>query len=1302
MKIFRSVVLLTFFLFLTVNIAATDISQNLLDSVETQPPTFELKKVDEIYVPFQNGIPSPSWEPQDREYVDLNGTWKSQRQGVNHKLTLAKRTPEIIKLVEEEGGGRHTSEYDDSQWADKIIPGVENPTPDRYQDGVWYRRRFFVPNKALGKYIKLMFESANYFTDVWINGRWVGCHEGGFTSFAFDVTQYLNYGKENVIAVRVDNIPWLPEGDKSPEALKTNDHNIVPYKTCDWWNYGGITREVYLELSPLISVVRADVKSKFLDEKTAEIEATVIIFNYGQNNVTTHVELKAFATDINEDNIKEPAAKKIADLRKAVPSEGETAKVITLKAKVVTPLNFKIKLKNIKPWSPEEPTLYVLKVGVGDKVKRLDEFYTQFGIREVNIDKQNAKLLFNGKEIFLCGIARHEVFYGEKGVGEIYGVERIFDDLKLIKEANANFVRTGHYPNQKETYILTDRMGLLVWEEIPVYWFEGPELIIQNKVRGIARQMMQEMVYRDYNRPSVIIWGTVNENSWQKERADLIRDLKENAYKIDGTRPVAQSAAGSDPTDGTQKECDLLGFTTYYGVFYGNSYYEDTKAAMEKSHKAYPEKPILSTEYGIWSPYGDIAQEDIQVELGEETFKAFRELPYVCGATWWGGFDWHTMINEPQTMGTITMDRKFQKPIYFQLQKQHASLIGDLSVEIREPLREDVLSGRRKIIAKVAGKDKVELVELGIDGQDYKRMYPKKGNIYMMDLDTSDIPDGNRTLIVRAKAKKGFYISDFVRVAVENVDEPPVVTFNLKDNNAVMEKVLLNVLATDDRSQPILTYSIDAGEPKPMEYLGESIFQAVWDVSHLTYGSKHEIIISAIDSSKNVTEKKVTVIIDNEPGKYVDLPFNHDWISTNKNYGDGTGWDFPAEELPASNSAFIYGDGYRVKFKFGDKLDGALNNVECRKQKLGFTPGRYTKVHILASMHNGGARLPFILHYTDGTQEKKFVGFSDWWGGNAIYGEKPAIITSHHHEGSGDRKPGVGIYFQMLEPDSNRILSSVTLPSEARLHIFAMTLEGEISEDAIPQPVILEPKLNSTVSDTVKIVVEDKEDDITEVEYSIDQDQWLPMAPSAPGLYIIEWDTSKVAGVNHAINIRATDKAGQVSTSSVSVRVVNKVTILFPYEGTSIYKSANILVEPRANREIEKIEFQVDSGPFVEMKLAEGNLYTGKWKIGESYTPGSRHTLIVREYEKGGGVTIDTVGITTDSVKVLIAAPIKGHSISVDKSIRDWSGIPPEQENTATVNQGEYIWKDAQGDDTGDGDYTYPINKALKKGADLR
>ena len=541
---------------------------------ETQPPTFEVRQIDGIYVPFQNGIPYSSAEKQEREYLDLNGLWKSQRQSLDHKLTLEKRTPEVIKLVEEEGGGRHKAGYDDSGWKDKAIPGVENPAPDRYQDGAWYRSRFSVPAVAEGKYIRLVFEAATYFTDVWINGKWIGCHEGGYTPFTFDISGYVDYGKDNVIAVRVDNIPWLPDGDRSPEALKTNDHNIVPYRTCDWWNYGGITRDVYVELSPAVSVIRADIKTKVLDYVNAELDVNVVVYNHSQSEITTTAGLSVFPANIRDNNITEPVIKKIANLKRPLPLEGEIRKEVTLKPKEAKPLKFTFKLNNFTYWSPEEPVLYILGVKLGDGKSVSDEFYTQFGIREIRIDNTNAKLLINGKEVFLRGVARHEVFYGESGVDE-YGPARTSADFKLIKEMNANFIRTAHYPNQEQTYLLADRFGFLIWEEIPAYWFEGPEFDIQTKTRGIARQMWLEMIYRDYNRPSVIIWGTCNECSWQKERADYIRQLREEAYKVDGTRPVAQSAVFSDPTDATQKECDLLGFTTYYGVFYGGSYSSD-------------------------------------------------------------------------------------------------------------------------------------------------------------------------------------------------------------------------------------------------------------------------------------------------------------------------------------------------------------------------------------------------------------------------------------------------------------------------------------------------------------------------------------------------------------------------------------------------------------------------------------------------------------------------------------------------------------------------------------------------------
>ncbi|MDD5270187.1 MAG: glycoside hydrolase family 2 TIM barrel-domain containing protein [Candidatus Omnitrophica bacterium] len=1286
-------------LFISTVFAAPLFAQDAAASANnTQGPAFEVKQVDGVNVPFQNGIPFPSWERQERAYVELNGNWKTQRQKADHKLTLYKRTPDNIALVEQEGGGRHSAGYDDSGWNEKAIPGVENPAPDRYMDGAWYRRHFSVPADAAGKYVKLMFEAANYFTDVWVNGKWVGCHEGGYTPFAFDVGPYLNYGKDNVLAVRVDNIPWIPNGDSSKEAQATNDHNIIPYATGDWWNYGGITRNVYLEISPAVSVVRADVRSKPSGEKGSELTVEVTAYNRSDAEVNTAVGLKVLAARIKEKNIGEPSAKKVASGR-AVSVQGEASKEITLKPGEVRAVSFSLKSGALKHWSPESPDLYVLQATLGDRKKKFDELYTQFGVREIRADKDSPKLLLNGKEVFLRGIARHEAFYGEPGPGE-FGPPRIIEDFRFIKEANANFVRTAHYPNGQQTYSIADRMGLLVWEEIPVFWFGGPEFMIQKNVRGIARQMWLEMIYRDYNRPSVIVWGTCNECSWQKERAEFIKDLRDNAQKVDGTRLVAQSASGSDPTDPTQKECDIIGFTTYYGIFYGSSYYSDTKEALEKTRKAFPGKPVISTEYGIWSAYGDTPQEKVQIEVAKDTFAAFTELPYVTGAAWWTIADWHTMINEPQHMGLLTIDRKLQKPVYFQIQRQYATLLGDLSVVLKDPKDEQTVKGKLKVSAEITGKEKPEFVDLIVEGKQLGRLSQKKG-VYQMEFDTAKMEDGTRTLIIRAKSRKGYFVSDFVRVNVDNTDEPPVINITMKDGDLVMGKVLLNVSASDDRADPVVTYSVDGAEPVKMPSGVEGSYQAEWDVSALADGSEHEIKFIAADSGGQAAERSVKVKIDGKPGKYVDLPYDHDWISENGRYTDGTGWDYAAEDLPASNSEFIYNGKDKVKFRFGDKSDGAKNTVECGKQKVAFAPGYYGKVHILAAMHDGGAKVPFLLNYTDGTQGKALVGFSDWWGANAVFGEDIAIKTSHHHEASGERKPGSGIYMQTIEPDSKKVLSSITLPSEPKLHIFAMTLEGEVSNDAIPEPSIIAPQANSSVGDTVKVEVEDKEDDIAKVEYSIDSGGWMPMKDEGGGRYWAQWDTASLQGINHTVAVKATDKIGQINTKSVEVRVVNKVTIIFPFEGASIYKTATLMVEPRANREVEKIEYSVDNAEFTQLSPSGMGLYTAEWDT-EGYKAGSGHVLIVREYEKGGGVTIDTVKVTADSIKVMIAEPLKGHSIKVDKSIRDWKGEAPSQDNTATVNNGEFIWKDEKDDDTGNGHYTYPTNKAVSRGSDLR
>ncbi len=202
---------------LLIFIVSLFISSNLFSQVASLESTFSLKTVDGIKIPFQYGMPVPTFEKQNRTMINLAGQWKKQRFSANDNITLAKRDSVGYQNLLNEAQGRQSSTFDDNTWENKILPSVENqmnvyPTvPEYYQDGVWYRRNFSVPDSLNGKFVKLIFYAVNYVADVWVNDVYVGYHEGGYTSFAFDVSQILNYGGNNVIAVRVDILPGEQE-----------------------------------------------------------------------------------------------------------------------------------------------------------------------------------------------------------------------------------------------------------------------------------------------------------------------------------------------------------------------------------------------------------------------------------------------------------------------------------------------------------------------------------------------------------------------------------------------------------------------------------------------------------------------------------------------------------------------------------------------------------------------------------------------------------------------------------------------------------------------------------------------------------------------------------------------------------------------------------------------------------------------------------------------------------------------------------------------------------------------------------
>ncbi len=662
-KLYTKVNLLFIFLF-----AATYVSfgQTTLET------SLSLINVGGVSVPYQNGMPLPTFEKQNsRTIIDLAGEWKKLRFATIDNVSLAKRDAAGIAAIETEAAGKQLAGFNDAAWEKKTLPGVENALteatapngsfPEIYNDGVWYRRTFTVDAANAGKFAKLMFYSVNYVCDVWINDKYVGYHEGGYTPFSFDVSSLLNYGATNTIAIRVDNIAWGSRKD------------IIPVSVVDWFNWAGVIHDVYIELSDPISVVRTNIIPKDLD---GNIETTIIMSSKKASASNVSVSVKVYEANITQSNIQSEFVKDLVGSE--VSLGGTTQNSLSIAAGSASVWKTNLKIPSPKLWSMKTPNLYVMKVTILNGSTVLDEYYTQFGVRTV--EAKQGKFLLNNRIMFLPGIARHEEHpdYGRSVPKSI-----IYSDFVTIKSLNATYVRTAHYPNHLYTYLIADRLGLAIMEEIPVYWWETQAVWDVHNTRKLHIQMFREMVFKDYNRPSVVMWSTSNECHFDGGgRLDYHNTLKTD-YRTnynDG-RLLTQSAAADKPgaSDASQEPLDIAGWTIYYGIFYGTSknYFGPTFSFVNNAKTAFPNKPIIDTEFGYWSSENN-STEGEQVNVLTQTFNGFKlHFPYdatgayneagnLMGVTWWCAFDWYQYKPKKQgwqTMGLITMDRLKEKQV---------------------------------------------------------------------------------------------------------------------------------------------------------------------------------------------------------------------------------------------------------------------------------------------------------------------------------------------------------------------------------------------------------------------------------------------------------------------------------------------------------------------------------------------------------------------------------------------------------------------------------------------------------------
>ncbi|MCR4957765.1 MAG: beta-glucuronidase [Prevotella sp.] len=480
-------------------------------------------------------------------------------------------------------------EYDFDKSPTMHIPGDWNTQDERlffYEGTVWFKKSFqAVPMQDYRTL--LYFGAVNYDCHVYVNSRHVGHHIGGFTPFNYDISDLLREG-ENTVIVKVDNKRHAED---------------VPTQIFDWWNYGGITRDVRLvKVSPVymedysLQLQKADAKAKM---REISFSARLNKAEAGHKVVVSIPELKL-------------------EQQLTTDAEGKVGGML------------KVSAKKLQLWSPDNPKLYQVMLSldtstIGDSI----------GFR--TIETRDKQILLNGEPIFLRGISIHN----EKPYGG--GRANSADDARTLlswaKELGCNFVRLAHYPHHEEMVREAEKMGILVWSEIPVYWtiaWTNP------KTYENAQRQLRDMISRDHNRANVIIWSIANETPHSKERDTFLGNLAKYARTLDNTRLIsmAMEVTGASNyvnrlNDNMNEYVDVVSFNQYIG------WYRDVNDAPKMRWEIPYNKPVIISEFGGGARYGlhgaknQRWTEEFQENLYIENLAMIDKIEGLAGTTPW-------------------------------------------------------------------------------------------------------------------------------------------------------------------------------------------------------------------------------------------------------------------------------------------------------------------------------------------------------------------------------------------------------------------------------------------------------------------------------------------------------------------------------------------------------------------------------------------------------------------------------------------------------------------------------------------
>lgn len=562
-----------------------------------------------------------------RQYTLLNGKWNAiidpYQQGRKTAIyrNRALKDKADFKEYAFEGGLRLNVPSD---WNSQI------PELKYYEGTMWYARKFEI-NKKSDENLFLYFGAVNYRCRVYLNGTLIGSHEGGFTPFQFNVTNVVKEGG-NFLAVEVDN---------------TRTADAIPALSFDWWNYGGITRDVMLVHTP----------KNYIRDYFIQLD------KYDSDRVHAEVQL---------------SAQNAGQLVKIEIPELKIANKVFTDGTGLAKATFRV--RNLERWSPQAPKLYQVIVS-----SEVDEVKENIGFR--NLYVKNTQIYLNDSPVFMKSIGLHEEISQRQG--RAYSEQDAIALLSEAKGLGVNMIRLAHYPQNEYIVRLAEQMGLMLWEEIPVW--QGIDFK-DSSTRLKAQRMYTEMLLRDRNRCALTFWGVANETAPSESRNAFLKSLVELCHKMDTTRlitaafdlPKLNSETNAfEMEDDFIENLDVVSINKYMGW-----YHRWPMSPSEIRWNVALDKPLIFSEFGGEALYGQSDDstvtsswsEEYQEKLYKDNLEMFKYIPNLAGISPWILFDFrspyrfHPTNQEGWNRKGLISDQGYRKKAWYVMKEYYESI----------------------------------------------------------------------------------------------------------------------------------------------------------------------------------------------------------------------------------------------------------------------------------------------------------------------------------------------------------------------------------------------------------------------------------------------------------------------------------------------------------------------------------------------------------------------------------------------------------------------------------------------------